>query len=155
VLAALLEAGAEIAVAAASVREIERLNIAQASLLAMRRAIVRLPTRPGHVLVDGNKAPGCAMPCTTIIGGDGISLSIAAASIAAKVLRDRLMLRLARRYPGYGWESNAGYPAARHRAAIAILGPTKHHRMTFAPLLGLQTSVVSLNAAPRPTTEDC
>lgn len=135
VLAALHAAGAEIAVAAASVAEIERLNILQASLLAMRRAIARLPRAPAHVLVDGNKAPGCPIPCTLIIGGDGISLSIAAASIAAKVLRDGLMARLATRHPGYGWETNAGYAGAAHRAAIAALGPTPHHRMAFGNLL--------------------
>jgi ribonuclease HII len=133
-LAALREAGAEIAIAAASVAEIESLNILQASFLAMRRAIARLPCVPDHVLVDGNKSPGCGIPCTTIIGGDGISLSIAAASIAAKILRDSLMQRLATRHPGYGWETNAGYGAARHLAAITTLGPTKHHRMTFGRL---------------------
>ncbi len=133
-LAALRQAGAEIAIAAASVAEIEQINILQASLLAMRRAIARLPRVPDHVLVDGNSHPGCAMPCTAIIGGDGISLSIAAASIAAKVLRDGLMCRLATRHPGYGWETNAGYAAAQHRAAITALGPTRHHRMTFGPL---------------------
>ena len=136
-LAALRAAGAEIAIAAASVAEIERINILQASLLAMRRAIARLPRTPEHVLVDGNKTPGCAIPCTAIIGGDGISLSIAAAAIAAKVLRDSLMCRLATRHPGYGWETNAGYGAARHLAAITTLGPTRHHRMTFGPLLSV------------------
>jgi ribonuclease HII len=144
VLAALRAAGAEFALAAASVAEIERLNILQASLLAMRRAIARLPHVPDHVLVDGNKAPGCAMPCTTIIGGDGISLSVAAASIAAKVLRDRLMVRLAARYPEYGWATNAGYGAAVHRMAILAHGATPHHRMAFGPLLreiGVRTSV--------------
>jgi ribonuclease HII len=145
-LAGLHAAGAEIAIAAASVAEIERINILQASLLAMRRAIARLPRLPDHVLVDGNKTPGCAMPCTAMIGGDGISLSIAAASIAAKVLRDSLMRRLAARHPGYGWETNAGYGAARHLAAIAALGPTRHHRMTFgplAPVVRLQSSVAA------------
>jgi len=136
-LSALRAAGAEIAIAAASVVEIEHINILQASLLAMRRAIARLPRAPAHVLVDGNRTPGCAIPCTAIIGGDGISLSIAAASIAAKVLRDGLMCRLATRHPGYGWETNAGYGAARHLAAITALGPTRHHRMTFGPLLSL------------------
>jgi ribonuclease HII len=135
VLAALAESGAQIALAAASVTEIERLNILQASLLAMRRAISRLPTVPAHVLVDGNKSPGCAIPCTLIIGGDGISLSIAAASIAAKVLRDGLMCRLAVRHPAYGWEKNAGYGAASHRAAIIAKGATPHHRMGFGSLL--------------------
>ncbi len=135
VLAALYEHGAEIALAAASVREIQLLNILQASLLAMRRAIIRLPRTPDHVLVDGNKVPGCGIPCTILVGGDGISLSIAAASIAAKVLRDGLMLRLDMRYPGYGWANNAGYAAATHRAAILKLGATPHHRIGFGPLL--------------------
>lgn len=135
VLEALYEHGAEIALAAASVGEIYRLNILQASFLAMRRAIARLPRTPTHVLVDGNKAPGGAIPCTTLVGGDGISLSIAAASIAAKVLRDGLMVRLDTRYPGYGWARNAGYAAATHRAAILRLGATPHHRIGFGPLL--------------------
>jgi ribonuclease HII len=90
---------------------------------------------PDHVLVDGNRVPGCAMPCTALVGGDGISLSIAAASIAAKVLRDELMCRLGARYPDYGWARNAGYGAAVHRAAILALGATPHHRMTFGALL--------------------
>jgi ribonuclease HII len=134
-LGALLAAGAEIAVAGASVSEIEQLNILHAAMLAMRRAIARLKRRPDHVLVDGNRAPGCAVPCTTIIGGDAISLSVAAASIAAKVARDRLMARLAVRYPAYGWGTNAGYGAAVHLAAIMAEGATPHHRMRFGPLL--------------------
>jgi ribonuclease HII len=133
-LAALRAGGAEIALGAASVREIAEINILQASMLAMRRAIARLP-QIEHVLVDGNRAPGCAVPCTTIIGGDGISLSIAAASIAAKVTRDALMARLAARYPVYGWAANAGYAAALHRAAILAHGATPHHRMGFGALL--------------------
>jgi ribonuclease HII len=135
VLAMLRAVGAEIAVAAASVAEIERLNILQASMLAMRRAVARLPRVPDHVLVDGNRVPGCVLPCTALVGGDGISLSIAAASIAAKVLRDGLMGRLAMRYPEYGWASNAGYGAAVHRAAILAHGATAHHRMGFGALL--------------------
>jgi ribonuclease HII len=97
--------------------------------------VAALPRRPEHILVDGNRVPGCPHPCTAIIGGDGISLSIAAASIAAKVTRDRLMARLALRYPHYGWERNAGYAAAAHRAAILAHGATKHHRMAFGALL--------------------
>jgi ribonuclease HII len=135
VLTGLRAAGAEIAVAGASVAEIQRLNILHASMLAMRRAVARLPRVPDHVLVDGNRLPGCAMPCTALVGGDGISLSIAAASIAAKVLRDELMCRLGARYPDYGWARNAGYGAAVHRAAILALGATPHHRMTFGALL--------------------
>src|ERR1700757_620732 len=103
-LAALRESGAHIALGAASVADIFALNILHASMLAMRRAIARLLVAPDHVLVDGNRAPGCAVPCTAIIGGDGISLSIAAASIVAKQARDGVMARLALRYPDYGWE---------------------------------------------------
>ncbi len=140
-LLGLRESGAVIALGAASVSEIAELNILHAAMLAMRRALHRLPQTPDHVLVDGNRAPGCAMPCTPIIGGDGISLSIAAASIAAKVVRDRLMTRLCARYPGYGWSSNAGYAAAAHREAILSLGPTPHHRMAFGEMLrGLQAA---------------
>jgi ribonuclease HII len=134
-LAALRDSGAHIALGAASVADIFTLNILHASLLAMRRAIARLPVCPAHVLVDGNRAPGCAMPCTTLIGGDGISLSVAAASIVAKEARDALMARLAVRYPHYGWEKNAGYAAAVHRAAILTHGATRHHRMGFGALL--------------------
>jgi len=134
-LAALREAGAHIALGAASVPEIARLNILHASKLAMRRAIARLAVAPGHVLVDGNRPPGIAIPCTTIIGGDGISLSIAAASIAAKQCRDELMRRLHARHPDYGWAQNAGYAAAAHRAAIMQFGATPHHRVGFGPLL--------------------
>jgi len=152
ILAALTATGAEFSIAAASVTEIERLNILQASLLAMRRAIARLPRAPDHVLVDGNQPPGCPTPCTTVIGGDGICLSIAAASIAAKVLRDRLMTRLSARYPHYGWHTNAGYAGQFHRAAILAHGPTPHHRMGFATLR--QWSVVSCQLSVAILTTD-
>jgi ribonuclease HII len=134
-LVALRASGAHIALGAASVREIYALNILHASMLAMRRALARLPVMPDHVLVDGNRAPGGGWRFTTLVGGDGISLSIAAASIAAKQTRDLLMTRLAARYPHYGWEKNAGYAAAVHREAIIAHGPTKHHRMGFGALL--------------------
>jgi ribonuclease HII len=134
-LAALRESGAHIALGAASVADILALNILHASMLAMRRAIARLAVQPDHVLVDGNRAPGCDMPCTTLVGGDGLSLSIAAASIVAKEARDALMARLALRYPEYGWEKNAGYAAAVHREAIVKHGATRHHRMGFGELL--------------------
>jgi ribonuclease HII len=122
---------AHIAVGAASVAEINRINILQASLLAMRRAILRLPSPPDLALVDGMQPPSlpCAVRC--IIGGDQVSLSIAAASIVAKVWRDAAMRRLAARWPGYGWEHNAGYGTAFHRAALRRLGPTQHHRAEF------------------------
>jgi len=140
-LLGLRKAGAEIAIGAASVSEIAELNILHAAMLAMRRAVHRLSLMPDHVLVDGNRSPGCPIPCTPIVGGDGISLSIAAASIVAKVVRDRLMLRLGVRYPGYGWATNAGYAAMAHRDGILALGATPHHRMAFGDLLrGLQAA---------------
>ena len=123
--------GIEIGVAAASVREIERLNILHAAMLAMTRAVSRLRRRPDLVLVDGNRCP--ALPCRAeaVIGGDAHCLSIAAASIVAKVTRDRLMGRLALRFPSYGWERNAGYGTATHRDALQALGATRHHRAGF------------------------
>lgn len=135
VLVALGAAGAEISLGAASVAEIARLNILRASLLAMQRAVARLRLAPSHVLIDGSFAPELAVPCTTIIGGDGISASIAAASIAAKLARDRLMVRLDLRYPGYAWGRNAGYGTKAHRDAIVSLGMTVHHRRGFGALL--------------------
>jgi ribonuclease HII len=126
--------GVEIAVAAASVAEIGHQSILQAALLAMRRAVQRLPLEPDLVLVDGNRPPALACPVRCIVGGDGRSLSIAAASIVAKVVRDRAMIRLAGRYPGYGWDRNAGYPSAEHRTALSRLGATRHHRAGFGPV---------------------
>ena len=128
---ALRTSSAEIGVGAASVTEIARLNILQASLLAMRRAVLRLPETPDLALVDGNQAPvlPCAVACC--IGGDALSLSIAAASIVAKVVRDRAMARLDRRHPGYGWAANAGYGTAAHRAALLAIGACAHHRAGF------------------------
>ena len=122
----------EIAVGAASVAEIVRLNILHAAMLAMRRALGRLPAAPDLALIDGNRAPP-ELPCghRCVVGGDALCLSIAAASIVAKVTRDRLMARLAVRWPGYGWEANVGYGTASHRHAIRALGPTRHHRPTF------------------------
>jgi ribonuclease HII len=134
-LAGLRAAGAVMALGAASVGEIETHNILRAALLAMRRAVARLPEAPDHILVDGKFFPGGPWPCTTLVGGDGRSLSIAAASIYAKVTRDALMARLARRYPDYGWDCNAGYAAAAHRAAIHRAGASPHHRTGFGPLL--------------------
>lgn len=128
-----IRANALVGVAAASVREIERRNILQASLLAMRRAVLRLAERPAEVLVDGSHAPQLDWPVRCIVGGDAEVAEIAAASIVAKVLRDRLMARLARRHPGYGWERNAGYGTREHRLALVRLGLTRHHRRGFAP----------------------
>ena len=132
--AALRSSGARIGLGAASVGEIDDLNILAASLLAMRRAVARLGLAPGVALVDGIHAPELECPVRTVIGGDGLCASIAAASIVAKVARDRLMVRLAARYPAFGWEHNAGYGTAAHREAIDRFGTTRHHRATFAPV---------------------
>ncbi len=121
----------DIGVGAASVAEIARLNILHAALLAMARAVARLPRPPDLALIDGIQAPALACPVRCVVGGDALSLSIAAASIVAKVLRDRAMTRLAANWPGYGWEANAGYPTPSHRAALRRLGPTPHHRAGF------------------------
>ena len=123
---------ANVSVAHASVEEIDRLNILHASLLAMKRAVAGLRGSPCHVLIDGNAVPrslGC--DATAMVKGDARSLSIAAASIIAKATRDRIMEDLAREFPGYGWERNAGYPTKAHREALADLGVTPHHRRSF------------------------
>ena len=119
---------------AASVREIDQLNILQATLLAMRRAVARLPQTPTLALVDGNQNPGLGLRTELVIKGDATVPEISAASIVAKVIRDRLMTKLALRHPFYGWESNAGYGAAKHREAMETQGVTAHHRRSFAPL---------------------
>ena len=123
-----------IGIGAASVAEIERINIAQACYLAMRRALSRLGRTPDLALVDGKHAPKLPCPIKMVIGGDGISLSIAAASIIAKVTRDRLMARLAVRHDAYGWERNAGYGTAAHMQGLKLRGVTPHHRRGFAPI---------------------
>lgn len=125
----------QFAVAEASVEEIDRINILQATFLAMRRALVALAQQPDIVLIDGNQIPpllGCK--AETIVDGDAHSYSIAAASIFAKVTRDRHMARLAEAFPGYGWERNRGYGSREHLAALDRLGLTPHHRMSFAPV---------------------
>lgn len=120
------------AVGQASIEEIASLNIAQASYLAMHRAVAALPIVPAHLLVDGNRfRPLVGFEHTCIIGGDGIYRSIAAASVLAKTFRDEHMRALAAEFPEYGWEQNAGYPTAAHRAAIRAHGPSPHHRMGF------------------------
>lgn len=122
-------------VAEVSVEDIDRINILQASMLAMTQAFDVLSTHGvRHALVDGNRCPKLACKSTAIVGGDNRSVSIAAASILAKVHRDRLMKTLAEEYPHYGWESNAGYGAPVHLAGIEKHGITPHHRKSFAPV---------------------
>jgi ribonuclease HII len=126
----------------ADVTEIDRLNILQASLLAMRRALLALPVAPAHIMIDGNKAPQLAdvfAECRveTLVGGDDLEPAISAASILAKTHRDRLMSQLEQQYPGYGLAQHQGYPTAGHLAALRRLGPTPVHRRSFAPVRSL------------------
>jgi ribonuclease HII len=133
---AMIASGAvRFAVGEASVEEIDTINILQATFLAMRRALQAFTDQPDIVLIDGNRVPpklGCR--AETIVGGDARSYSIAAASIIAKVTRDRYMHGLATSFPGYGWETNVGYKTPQHLAALSRLGPTPHHRRSFSPL---------------------
>lgn len=128
------EGKAAISIAEATVGEIDSLNILQASLLAMKRAVTALPFAPRGALVDGNKLPDLACPARAVIKGDGRSLSIAAASVVAKVSRDRQMAELARQHPGYGWERNQGYGTKEHQEGIARQGITDAHRRSFRPI---------------------
>jgi ribonuclease HII len=129
-----LRACAEVGVGIASVEEIDAMNILRAAHLAMLRALEALPP-PCHALVDGNMLPrGIACPAEAVVKGDARCLSIAAASIVAKCVRDRIMVDLAQQHPGYGWERNAGYATPAHQLALRELGPTPHHRRSFAPV---------------------
>lgn len=132
-LAAELVSVARIGIGAASVAEIDRINVLQASLLAMRRAVARLGRPPDLAVVDGNILPELPCPGEAVVDGDRDVPAISAASIVAKVTRDRLMRRLAGRYPGYGWETNVGYATAEHHAALRRLGASPHHRRSFRP----------------------
>jgi ribonuclease HII len=122
------------AIGEASVDEIDRVNILQATLLAMQRAVAALHLRPSLVLVDGNRAPELPMPARAIVGGDALEPAISAASIVAKVYRDRLMVELGARHPGYGFERHFGYGTIAHKQALAKLGPCPVHRRSFAPV---------------------
>lgn len=140
---------AAVALGAASVREIDRHNILQATTRAMTRALTRLPVPPDHVVVDGLPVRGLAWEHEAVVGGDALVHSIACASIVAKVCRDRLMRRLAPRYPQYGWERNKGYATRRHRRAVREEGLTPHHRTTFG-LLQLELELEERAEDPPP-----
>ena len=127
-----------VGVGAASVHEIDSLNIRRATILAMRRALDRLSVRPAHILVDGLPVPELGAPHEAIVDGDALCHSIAAASIIAKTVRDRLMQRLAQYHPAYAWVTNMGYGTPEHLAALAEHGFTAHHRKSFAPVLQLE-----------------
>lgn len=143
----LLRTALAIAVGAASVREIDRLNIRRATALAMGRAVSRLVNGPRfrqqtldagatdfRILLDGLPMPECGFPHDALVDGDALCYSVAAAGVLAKEVRDHLMRRLALRHPGFGWETNVGYGTAAHCEALASRGPTPHHRRSFAPL---------------------
>ncbi|MDO6731488.1 ribonuclease HII [Marinovum sp. 2_MG-2023] len=130
-----IEASAEIGIGEATVEEIDTHNILRASHIAMCRAIAALPHAPDYVLIDGNMVPrDLCLPARTIVKGDSRSVSIAAASIVAKIRRDCVMRDLAQHFPGYGWERNAGYPTKSHKEALIHLGVTPHHRRSFKPV---------------------
>ena len=137
---------ARIGVGAASVHEIDRINILRAALLAMARAVAMLGVRPDTALVDGDIAPPLVCAVKTVVKGDTLSFSIAAASVIAKVTRDRIMRDLAPRYPGYGWQTNVGYATQEHGEAIRRLGVTRHHRRSFAPVRVAVTAELPLLA---------
>jgi ribonuclease HII len=120
-----------VSLGAASVREIDRYNIYRASVLAIRRALDRLAVTPQHVVIDGNRIAHFTYPHTAVVGGDARCYSVACASIVAKVTRDRLMARLGRRYPSFGWDHNAGYATQEHVTALEASTPTRHHRSSF------------------------
>lgn len=121
----------------ASTEEIDRINILQATLLAMQRAVSTLSVKPELVLVDGNRAPDFGIAARAIVGGDGKEGCISAASIIAKVFRDELMKKYASDFPHYGWDRNSGYPTQQHLQALRDFGVTKHHRLSFAPVAKL------------------
>lgn len=130
----LIMASADVAVASAGPATIDAINIRAATLDAMVRAVAALPVQPRHVLVDGRDRPPVSVDCEAIIDGDALVASIAAASIIAKVTRDRLMLRLDLAYPAYGFAAHMGYGTARHLAALSAHGPCPAHRLSFAPV---------------------
>lgn len=144
-------ATAQIAVAFGSIERIDRDNILRASLWALARAVKALPVRPKMVFVDGNIKIDCGCDCEAVVSGDALVLSVAAASIVAKVTRDRLMTRVGLAHPGYGFERHMGYSVPEHFAALQTLGPCVHHRKSFAPvaekLTGL-TDELSVNELP-------
>lgn len=141
-----LMACAIVGIGEASVAEIDQINILNASHLAMCRAVAALTSAPASALVDGNRLPP-DLPChaQAIVGGDGLVLSIAAASIVAKVTRDRIMVALSQQFPGYGWETNVGYGTATHTSGLERLGMTPHHRRSFRPIHNMLCEAIAIS----------
>lgn len=123
-----------VGVGISSIEEIDSMNVLQATFLSMNRAIEDLNPQPEYILVDGNLDPGLNFKTKCIIKGDSISISIAAASVVAKVTRDNLMLKLDKEFPNYNWKKNKGYGTAEHRNALELYGPCKYHRKSFSPI---------------------
>ncbi len=142
-------ATAQVSVAIASPARIDRDNILRASLWALKRAVLALPEQPRHVFVDGRDRLDIACECDAVIGGDGLILSIAAASIVAKVTRDRLMCALAQDCPGYGFEQHKGYGVPEHLAALDRMGPSAHHRSFFAPVIAAREKHMPWTVEPK------
>jgi ribonuclease HII len=140
-LYAKLRACAAVGVGIAEVEEIDRINIFQATMAAMARAVDALGVEPAMILVDGNHCPKWQRPSQAVISGDALCRSIAAASIIAKVTRDRMMIEYDAQHPGYGWRQNKGYGTADHRAALTRLGPTPLHRRSFGPVAQLMLAL--------------
>lgn len=135
-------ATAQIGVGIAEPEEIDRINVLAATMIAMQRAVADLPKKPSAVLIDGNRTPHFDMPCEAIVKGDGKSLSIAAASIIAKVTRDRLMVLADTRFPGYGLSGHKGYPTQSHREALINIEASPLHRRSYAPV---KTALIRMN----------
>ncbi len=136
----IMASNALVGIGQASAAEIDEINILQASFLAMKRALDQVREKgfsPNYALIDGNRLPKWDIPCRAIIKGDALSLSIAAASIVAKVTRDHIMTDLAKEYPAYGWDKNAGYGTKAHIEALQQYGITSHHRRSYAPIKAL------------------
>ena len=140
-----LLATAECAFGEASLEEIDELNILHATMLAMQRAVANLPRKVDHILVDGNRLPQFDAPASAIIKGDQKSVSIAAASIIAKEKRDLLMKKLHEMHPEYGWNQNSGYGTKMHMEALNLVGPSRFHRKSFAPIRNLMAQQHPLN----------
>jgi ribonuclease HII len=143
--------GAIVGVGEACVDEIDLINIRQATHLAMARAIRALSVAAQFALVDGNDAPALPCPCDTLVDGDARCVSIAAASIVAKVTRDRMMHALHDEFPGYGWITNKGYSTEEHLEALNRLGPTRHHRRSFAPVHNILWPVTPVDSTESPS----
>jgi ribonuclease HII len=145
----LIVASAEVGIGTVSPAEIDRINIRQASLLSMCRALAALPRAPDAALVDGDDPPDLPCPVQTVVKGDSSIPSVAAASIVAKVVRDGIMRRLGERYPAYGFATNVGYATVTHLGALAALGPTPFHRHSFAPVRACARPAPSIGDTPR------